>query len=55
MPNAIAARRKVYYKNNARFYSNDEISDEENEELVRELEQLTDDDLEIVRSEMIFI
>ena len=55
MPNAIAARCKVFYKNDAHFYRNDEISDEENDELVRELEQLTDDDLEIVKSEMIFI
>lgn len=33
----------------------DEVSDEENEEISRALESLTDDDLKIARSEIIFI
>ena len=33
----------------------DEVSDEENEEISRALESLTEEDLKIVRSEIIFI
>ena len=50
MLKSILNRHKVYYKNPLQYDSYDEISDEENNEISLELEQLTSDDLEIVKS-----
>ncbi len=55
MLKSILNRHKVYYKNPLQYDSYNEISDEENDEISLELEQLTSDDLEIVKSEMIYI
>ncbi|MBR1658030.1 MAG: hypothetical protein IJ697_06150 [Synergistaceae bacterium] len=33
----------------------DEVSDEENDEILRAIENLTEDDLKIARSEIIFV
>jgi len=53
MPDVIMKRHKnkIYYKTPARY--SDEVSDEENNEIISEFEKLTEDDLEIVKSEMI--
>ena len=32
-----------------------EVSDDENDEIIREIEKLTDDDLQIIKREIVFI
>ncbi|MBR2209398.1 MAG: hypothetical protein IJ859_11375 [Synergistaceae bacterium] len=56
MLNVIMERHrmnKMPYKTPMRY--SDEVSDEENNEIIREFEKLTEYDLEIVKSEMISI
>ena len=38
------------------YYSvSNEVSDDENNDIIREIEKLTDDDLQIVKREIVFI
>ena len=56
MPEAVVNRRnKIYYNNIAQYSAFDEVLDEENFEIMSELGKLSEDDLEIVKSEIISI
>ncbi len=42
-------------KTNFYYSVSDEVSDDENNDIIREIENLTDDDLQIVKREIVFI